>query len=92
MTHSLSLDTLTRPRLLVRAARLQAGSAPDSLMTQIFGSQLPDGRENRINTLLVREDHANTQRKTGDAAYSIARHIQLLAGLMIEAKAGGLPT
>ena len=86
MSLSAHLSTLSRPSLLVRAARFQSEAGPEALWRQIFGLETPHREADRHDALLEREALADAQRKTGDAAYSIARHILVLAALMAEAR------
>lgn len=86
MSLSAHLSTLSRPSLLVRAARFQSEAGPESLWRQIFGLDTPRLTADRLDALLEREALADEQRKTGDAAYSIARHIVVLAALIAEAR------
>ena len=85
---TLLIDTLAemkRPGLLVRTARLALQNFHrETVHRKLFGEIATC--ENTGLVLLEIEDALNTQRKTGDASYSIARHISALAALMYEAE------
>jgi len=81
------LKSLHRPRLLVRAARfgLADYSRERDLRRIMKESGLPSpGRA--LMSLMSEERHLEDKRKTGDAAYSIARHVEILIALMAEAR------
>lgn len=81
------LANLRRPRLLVRAARhgLQDYRRDRDLRRLIAPEQgiRPDVA---MAHLLDAEARIETTRRTGDASYSIARHVELLIALMAEAR------
>jgi len=78
------LTEIKRPGLLVRASRLALQNFHrETVHRRLFGEIGPFSEINQ--SLLEIEDALNTQRKTGDASYSIARHISVLAALMYEA-------
>lgn len=81
------LRNLHRPRLLIRAARhgvqdynrnrdltrlLRTGSAPTPTRA--------------VNSLINEEARLEDTRKTGDASYSVSRHVEILIALMAEAR------
>ncbi|MFN3646644.1 MAG: DUF6477 family protein [Gemmobacter sp.] len=86
MTEPLSLfASLRRPRLMIRAAR--AGLAEyrrDRDLKRLLGAT--PAPERALPALLDAEARAEQTRQTGDAAYSIARHVELLIALMAEAR------
>jgi hypothetical protein len=79
------LAELRRPRLLVRAARhgLQDYRRERDLK-RLFGGPAPVSPEVTMARLLSEEEQIETTRRTGDARYSIARHIELLIALIAE--------
>lgn len=86
-TPDVFLQTLNRPRLLVRAARVWL---PDfnreRSMRRIFPGMVtpPPGRG---FDALVEQEHAIDQiRRAGAASYSAARHIEVLVALIVEAR------
>ena len=80
------LQNLRRPKLLARAA--QAG-APlyqrTRHLTRILGGGIPHNSETILLLLLNREQELETQRKTGNAEYRAARHVEVLIALRCEA-------
>lgn len=84
----ISLKSLNRPEILVRAARMAlTGFHRDAALTRIFGYAPTIQSKGLIEDLLEREELINTQRKTGDVTYNIARHITVLTALINEANA-----
>ena len=79
------LTKMKRPGLLVRTARLAAQNFHrETVLKRLFGELGPF--EEIDDALLEIEASLNTQRKTGDASYSIARHVSVPAALMYEAE------
>lgn len=78
------LTNLKRPKLLVRAARLAAYNIQRTpVLRSIF--QEEDIPKTILSDLTDIKADLNAKRKTGDADYSIARHVTVLAALMHEA-------
>ncbi|MXQ07271.1 hypothetical protein GQ651_05370 [Alphaproteobacteria bacterium GH1-50] len=81
------LAALRRPRLLVRAARHgttdydRARALPRLL--DMPGQTTP---EHALSALIAAEAEVEDRRKGALATYSVARHIELLAALMVEAR------
>ncbi|MGI3185344.1 DUF6477 family protein [Nioella aestuarii] len=71
------LSTLTRPRLLVQAARIGAESLLHS------GRKLPRAG---LTRLLSEESEMDRKRKDGEADYSPRRHVDLLIAVMLVAQ------
>lgn len=71
------LRTLTRPRLLVQAARIGAEGLPRS------GRKLPRAG---LTRLLSEESEMDRKRKDGEADYSPRRHVDLLIAVMLVAQ------
>ena len=83
---ALELSKLTRPRLLSQAAR--AGEAMYERtrhLPRILGRSAPASHEIALGLLLEREQELEAQRKTGDAVYRAARHVELLIAIRAEA-------
>lgn len=79
-----ALAALTRPRLLVRAARLGVEDyRRERDLRRLTVHAAPDSAFPR---LLEQEAMLEARRLDGDAAYSIARHIEVLIALMAEAR------
>lgn len=79
------LDTLRRPRLLMRAARfgLAEYRRERDLRRYVDGVASP---EDTVTSLMSVEARLEATRIAGDAAYSVARHIEVLIALMAEAQ------
>jgi len=86
MTDALSLiASLRRPRLMIRAARLGCTEyRRDRDLKRLLGATPTPDRA--LPALLDAEAVAEATRQTGDAAYSIARHVELLIALIAEAR------
>ena len=82
-----ALKTLQRPRLLVRAAHL---GLDDYRREHSLGRLLPEGiregAQGAFEALQEREAEVDEERRSGGATYSPARHIELLAALIFEAR------
>lgn len=78
------LATLSRPRLLVRAARLGIEDyRRDRDLRRLTDQTRP---ESALPHLLEKEAVMEATRMAGDASYSVARHVELLIALMAEAR------
>jgi hypothetical protein len=84
------LSALNRPRLLVRAARigLAAYNRERSLRRLLPGHAVPAPGK-AVEVLLEREEALDTVRREGGASYSSARHVEVLAALINEARLAG---
>lgn len=81
------LTNLQRPRLLIRAARFgQKDYSRGRDLRRILKTQATYGPGRAIIELVGVETQHEDKRKSGDASYSIARHIEVLIALMAEAK------
>lgn len=80
------LASLRRPRLLVRAARVGlADYRRDRDLRRLLATpRTPDVAE-ALPRLLAAEAAAEATRRSGDARYSFARHIELLIAVIAEA-------
>jgi hypothetical protein len=88
MTAILETLALTRrPRLLVRAARfgIEEYNRNRDLRRILRGETLP-GPSDALPRLMDMEAAQEDTRKRGDAAYSIARHLEILIALMAESR------
>ncbi|MBC55705.1 MAG: hypothetical protein CL814_02100 [Confluentimicrobium sp.] len=81
------LKTLRRPRLLIRAARfgLTDYRRERDLSRLMKCVRLPSPLQS-LGALLEQEEQMEATRKSGDATYSVARHIEVLIALMAEAR------
>lgn len=81
------LSNLKRPRLLIRAARHGLMDyRRDRDLRRIIGADVAPAPSVTVPRLLTEEEHMETIRRDGNAAYSIARHIEVLIALMAEAQ------
>lgn len=82
------LGALRRPRLLIRAARLAAQAyCRDRTLTRLLGYGDVPRTGQAIVKLVELEALLNDQRLLKDAAYSVSRHVEILAALVGEATA-----
>ena len=80
-----TLSNMKRPGLLIRAARIALENfRRDTMLGRILGEESDLTPSNCLGLLMELENGMNEQRKTGDAAYSIARHISVLTALLHE--------
>ncbi len=81
------MDTLRRPRLLIRAAQHGAEDyRRDSHLPRLLGyGQLPRSGEALIR-LMEDERVLDERRKTGAADYSLPRHVDILIAMVGEAR------
>ncbi|MEP2718601.1 DUF6477 family protein [Pseudophaeobacter sp.] len=86
------LRSLHRPRLLVRTARIGAnGYSRDRDLQRILSYGSPPRPAVAIIRLMELEEEINRQRLSGDAGYTIPRHVDVLTALMGEADYLGRP-
>lgn len=79
------LTNLKRPKLLVRAARIGLKDYRRKRhLARILGGTVPTRASAVVMQLFDLENFQNSQRKTRDAAYSAARHIEILVALIAE--------
>lgn len=79
------LADLRRPRLLMHAARFGLSDyRRDRDLKRLIS--LPASPEATVSQLLSQEDKLEQNRQRGDAAYSIARHIEVLIALLAESR------
>ncbi|WP_428516178.1 DUF6477 family protein [Roseovarius sp.] len=88
MTHALALlDTLTRPRLLIKAARIGAAQyRRDIHLGRLLDIEpLPDSGA-ALELLIEIEAALDEARRRRSAEYAVARHLDLLIAIMGEAR------
>ena len=79
------LANLRRPRLLMRAARFGLGDyRRDRDLRRLV--RCDHSPEKTVPCLLSEEERMEETRLSGDAGYSVARHIDVLIALMAEAQ------
>lgn len=83
-----AIASLRRPRILVRAARSGLGDydRPRDLRRLIRDGDLP-GPDAALRRLLAEEDRLEETRRSGDASYSMTRHIEVMIAMMAESTA-----
>ncbi|MEM9970185.1 MAG: DUF6477 family protein [Pseudomonadota bacterium] len=88
MTDIVSLiQSLSRPRLLIRAARhgLQDYSR-DTTLSRLVGAAPGSTPHEVLPKLVEIESSLETARKEDDGAYSVARHVDVLIALIAESR------
>ncbi len=81
------LTNLRRPRLLIRAARHGLGDYDrDSALGRLIDRDPRQTSDDIVRALLAAEAEIESHRKSGQAIYSLTRHIELLVALMCEAR------
>lgn len=79
------INSLRRPRVLVRAARFSMLEyRRDKVLKRVLKRDTVPGPMAALALLLHRESELETMRQEGDAGYSVAKHIDVLSGLMGE--------
>jgi len=88
MTDALTLlAALRRPCLLIRAAKFGlADYRRDRDLRRLTQSSSLPSPGRAVNLLISEENRLEETRRTGDATYSVARHIEVLVALMAEAR------
>lgn len=81
------LKTLHRPRLLIRAARFGMAdySRKRDLQKLLRSTSMPSPAQ-AVAKLMSEETFLEDKRTTGDASYSITRHVSVLIALMGEVR------
>ncbi len=81
------LQSLNRPQLLVRAARVWLPEFNrDRSMRRIFPGMVPPLPGRGFDALMEQERAIDAIRREGAASYSAARHIEVLVALIVEAR------
>ncbi len=79
------LADLRRPQLLIRAARCGlADYRRDRDLRRILDAQPSPDRA--VRRLLTEEENLEATRQSGEASYSVTRHIEVLIALMSEVR------
>ncbi len=79
------LDTLRRPRLLMRAARFGLGEYRRERDLRRHVTEAAS-LEDTVSSLISVEAKLEETRVAGEAGYSVARHIEVLIALLAEAQ------
>lgn len=81
------LETLRRPRLLIRAARFATTDyARSRHLSRLLGADAPDRALVILTRLIALEATLDHDRLCDDAGYSVSKHIEVLAAIMAEAR------
>lgn len=81
------LQKLSRPKILVRAARIGLCDFDrDRAMRRIVPGLTPPAPGQAFDVLVEREEVIDQARRDGGAAYSAARHVEILTALIAEAR------
>ena len=81
------LENLRRPKILVRAARLGLSDYNrETDLVRITRTSKTSSPAAIVDRLLSQEQNLEMARKTGDASYSVQRHIRVLTAVLAEAK------
>lgn len=81
------LNSLRRPQLLVRAAHIGLEDYNrDRGLKRLLPPPAPATSASVFSELIEREARMNEARRTGGAAYSVSRHIEVLVALIVEAR------
>ncbi|MFD0858000.1 DUF6477 family protein [Roseovarius aquimarinus] len=82
-----ALDSLRRPRLLIRAARIGAAEyRREAHLRRHFGYGTLPRSAAALARLVEMEEALNDQRKVGTSGYSATRHVEILIAMMGEAR------
>jgi hypothetical protein len=82
-----SLTTLRRPQTLMRAARFGLRDySRERDLKRLIKKQKAPRPANAIEELMAMESVLEETRQAGQAAYSVARHIEVLAAIMAETR------
>ncbi len=81
------LQTLHRPQLLMRAARIGAVEYRRSAhLPRLLGYGRTPKTAATLLKLFEYEDELNIQRKSGESAYNLVRHLDVLIAIVGEAR------
>lgn len=89
MTHiSKMLASLRRPRIMIRAARAGVRDyRRERDLKRILRSTAPAAAQKALNTLVREERRLESIRVSGEATYSLQRHVAVLTAIIAEARA-----
>ncbi len=80
------MESICRPRLLIQAARIGVDDYNrKTSLRRLLRSAPPLGTGKTIAHLMNLEQVMEDKRLTGDASYSITRHVEVLSAMMAEA-------
>ena len=81
------LANLRRPKLLIRAARFGVSDYNRNRdLKRLIGTSAAPGPQRAVDSLIEEEARIEEVRKSGDATYSVARHVEVLIALIAEAR------
>ncbi|OWU85331.1 hypothetical protein ATO6_09960 [Oceanicola sp. 22II-s10i] len=81
------LSDLRRPRLLMTAARIGAdGYRRESVLPRYFGLATLPRSAAAMMALLEIEAELDHRRRSGDAGYSVIRHVDVMSAILGEAR------
>jgi len=81
------LSNVRRPRLLIRAAQFGVQDYDRARdLKRVMKSSTAPSPARALNCLMTEEARLEEIRKTGDATYSVARHVEVLIALMAEVR------
>ncbi len=81
------LEKLSRPRLLIRAARFGlADYRREPALRRLLKTAVVPGPAEALERLLGLEATLEAARRSGAAGYAVARHVEVLIALMGEAR------
>ena len=82
-----AVQTLRRPRLLIRAARHGLDEyRRERVLPRLLGDAPMAPKEQTLEALLRLESDIEQVRKRNDGSYSVARHLDILIALMAETR------
>ena len=82
-----TVSTLKRPSLLIRAARHGAIDYDRSRdLRRLMRTDKAPSPERAVGALLEQEQGLEETRKSGDATYSVIRHVEVMIALLAEAR------
>lgn len=81
-----ALETIHRPKTLMRAAKSALGSYDRSTgLQRLLGKSEKICPEDALRELLPLEQDCETRRQTGRVAYSVASHLEVMVAIIAEA-------
>lgn len=81
------LNTLRRPRLLIRTARIAASDfRREARLPRLLGYGAPQKSGAILMRLMAMEGEMNDKRVSGDAGYRVVDHVEVLTAIMSEAE------
>tara|TARA_R110001583_G_scaffold169768_1_gene322910 strand:+ start:309157 stop:309471 length:315 start_codon:yes stop_codon:yes gene_type:complete len=81
------LNTLRRPRLLIRAARFGLNDYNRNRdLKRVMRTANAPSPARAVSSLIEEEAKIEETRRSGDAAYNVTRHVEVLIALMGEAR------